>query len=524
LTLYRLSANTRRKSYRNLVSNLETVDLSQIKRRAVSGVVVLFLREILTGLIFIVANIFLARLLSPGAFGVFATLQLMMYIFTAFSETGFAGALIRQPTAPTSRQLDTVFTIQQTVVLILAGFILIWAEALAVLFRISDASGTTGQEAAWLVRLLAVCFIVSSLQTIPAALLERDLRFLNLAIIDVVEAVVFYGGAVLIALFSANTWSLVLALLARNIIGTILTYFAHFWKPSRLFSFDWATMKQLWSFGVPFQVLLFGSLFKDTITVMASGAVLGVEAVAYLFFAYNLAIIPARISNLATRVSFPTLARLRDHPAAVRQTVENVLKVSFWTAGTISLATMALIPAIVSFVYDPKWLVANVAVWCYVVCALLDYLIMPLVTAVSALGRPWWTAIVVALWSIFNFALGFSLIGWLGFNAIAVAASVTTTVTAIGVIIYTRRVIGWRLRPVLQNWLIAAMPVTLGLWLVSPFVTNFFILLIVLVVGAIIYLGLLYALEGKMVYRLFKELSGNKKVPLNSDVLGEEKL
>lgn len=484
--------------------NNDTVDLGQIKRRAVSGVAVLFVREVLTGVIFIVANIFLSRLLSPGAFGVFAMLQLMMYIFTAFSETGFAGALIRQPEHPTSRQLDTVFTIQQTVVFGLSVLIFVFADSLASSFRLVE-SGANPQEATGLVRFLAVCFIISSLQTIPAALLERDLRYLPLALIDVAEAVVFYGGAVIIALFGANTWSLVLALLARSFIGTVLTYFAHPWKPSRIFAFDWVTMGQLWSFGVPFQVLLFGSLFKDTVTVLVSGAVLGPAAVGYLFFAYNLATIPTRISLLANRVAFPTVSRLREHPEAVRRTIENVLKISLWSAGTISLAMLALIPAIVSFIYDQKWLAANIAVWCYIVCALLDYFILPLVTVISALGRPWVTANIVVVWGIINFGLGFGLIGWLGFEAIAIAAITTTTVTAIGVIIYTRRKTAWRLRSVLQSWLVAALPVTLGLWLVSGVVTNLLLLVVVLGFGAVLYLALLYWLEGKTAVKLFKE-------------------
>jgi len=125
---------------------------------------------ILRGLTF-VGTIILARLLDPADFGVYGIVAFVISIWSAVGDFGLWASLVQQVETPTPAQLRTVWTTQQCIAL--AAVILIWLTARPATALITGLpSGTS-----LMLQVLSLGLLLSSLRTLPAVMMERDLRF-----------------------------------------------------------------------------------------------------------------------------------------------------------------------------------------------------------------------------------------------------------------------------------------------------------------------------------------------------------
>ena len=93
------------------------ITLDAVKKRAVSGVVVLTGRTFLLSVIALVATALLTIFLDPDQFGVFWAVSAVVNFMAYFSDIGLAAALIQRKEKLTRADLVTTFTVQQGLVL-----------------------------------------------------------------------------------------------------------------------------------------------------------------------------------------------------------------------------------------------------------------------------------------------------------------------------------------------------------------------------------------------------------------------
>jgi len=101
------------------------LEVSEISRRAVSGVMVLTLRKFALRAISYLGGIFLARLLAPEIFGIFAIISFVINFFAFFSDVGLGAALIQKKDELTKKDLAVTFTLQQILVVAVVLLILL---------------------------------------------------------------------------------------------------------------------------------------------------------------------------------------------------------------------------------------------------------------------------------------------------------------------------------------------------------------------------------------------------------------
>src|SRR5688572_2463588 len=176
-------------------------------------------------LVVFAGSVALMQLLTPREFGSFAIVQAALAIVVFFGDTGVGGALVRQAPAPTERQLSSVFYLQ------LAASLLLMTAVLGLAGTIPRIWADLPQDAALVTRILAVDFVLTSLRVPPMLLLERQLRFGALSVIDIAGGLTFYGVAVALAFGGAGVWSLALAVLARTSLVTATAFGVSGWRP-----------------------------------------------------------------------------------------------------------------------------------------------------------------------------------------------------------------------------------------------------------------------------------------------------
>jgi O-antigen/teichoic acid export membrane protein len=374
------------------------------------GILALVSRTIVMQLVVFAGSVALMRLLTPREFGVFAIVQSVLAIVVFFGDTGVGGALVRQAPAPTERQLSSVFYLQ------LGASLLLMTAVLGVAGTIPRIWPDMPRDAALLMRILAIDFVLTSLRVPPMLLLERQLRFGTLSVIDIAGGLTFYGVAVVLAVGGAGVWSLALAVLARTAFVTAAAFTVSGWRPRATFA--WAELRPLLRFGVAQQSRNVISLVNDAVIPFWGGRVLGVTAVGYLNWARQTAYFPLKMVDTMRTVGFPLFARLQHDRALLGESVGRAIHLcAFVTCGCVSLF-VGLGEPLTRYVFSEQWRPAVPLLAVFAGAISIGFLSPLVAAALDAIGRPGVFARVAAVWTVITWIavpIGTTYWGTLGF-------------------------------------------------------------------------------------------------------------
>jgi PST family polysaccharide transporter len=289
----------------------------------------------------------LARILAPADFGVYATVLFVVSLWAGLGDFGLGAALVQQRDEPTNDQLRTVWTAQQAIAL--AAVAVVWVAAPTLTGLIPYLPG----DAAWMLRILSIGLVFSSLRTLPTVMMERALRFGPLAAAEVAQQAAFYFVAIPLAVAGCRAWSFMLAGVVQLAVGTAVVNLAWPHRPS--IGWDRRTLRRSFGFGLSYQLSLVLMMLRDTPVPVMAGAVLGAASAGLLQFAMRLAMTIASIDEIIARIAFPAFSRLQGRAdeqgrAFAASTALTALVV---VPAQCSLAAFA--PVLVPALFGPQW-------------------------------------------------------------------------------------------------------------------------------------------------------------------------
>ncbi len=481
----------------------DTLDVGQVKGRIARSFVALAVRNGVVGLVTFGTMLVLAAFLSPAQYGVYTIIQLFSTFFIFITEIGFGAMLIRKKSYPTPAELDTTFTLQLIVVSGLVVLLVLLAAPLGDLFKLGP-DGTAIFE--W----LALSLFFSSFGSVPGALLERDLQFGKLALVDVIEIFIFSGIALPAAIWlKAGAWSFVAAVLARSVITGFIFYLLQSWRPH--LRLERRATGEIFAFGVPYQLGILAAFFKDNMLALLIGPWLGLEKLAYLSFGFDQARLPFMLSQMVARITFPAFARMQDDRQLLQRSLELTLKLSFLTCGAYTLLTSILAPRLIIQIFGDKW---EPAVLVYILLAgnfLGNYFTNPLVPLLTALGKPGRGMRLMLVWTVSIWLLTLLLVSIFGYVGAAIATSTVTLFAAMAAILEVRRLVEFSVWRALRVPVLSITPVAILCLLAMPFLTNFWLTLLTLVAAGIVFLALVYWLDRDELVPQIKSWLGRSK-------------
>lgn len=395
----------------------------------VRGSLSLILREALLRVVVLVANVALARILAPQVFGIFVILGFFNTFLTTFGAFGLGPALVQRREEPRRAELAALFTFQVSVAAVLVLILGLVAPLLAAAYHL-------GSEGIWLIRVMALSFLLISAASTPMAVLERRLAFGRIALIEVSSGVTYQAIAVALAALGLGVWSLVIGTLASGVIWLVATYLATRWLPR--VSFHWRAIWPLVRFGLHYQVNSFLSLVKDNIASTFVAALLGAAAVGYINWATTLAFYPLIIVQLMGRVTFPAFARALDDRARLRRMVEATIRYQCYVAFPVMAALVAFIPQITTLIFTAKWQPAIPLVYFFMLPTLTSTVTWPLIAGLNALGRPDLVWRLMVMWLALDWALSIPLVLHFGFVGFAVANACVALSSVVTVVLFKR--------------------------------------------------------------------------------------
>ncbi|MBI5903957.1 MAG: oligosaccharide flippase family protein [Deltaproteobacteria bacterium] len=384
---------------------------SVLKRKSLAGIGTLLKRQIfVTGIAF-VGNIALARILVPRMFGIYAIVAFVVQFFSVFSDVGVGAALIQKKDELTDEETSTLFWFQQ--ILALAVVIATFVSSPLVI-RIYPSLPESG---AWLVRGMAVTFLLASFRTVPTILMERSMDFRRIATVDIAEVAVFQVTAISLAIAGFGVWSFIIAALFRGLSGMLLVYALYPWRPSM--SFRPGAVKDLIRFGIPYQGSAILSFLKDAVTPLFVGAYVGAAGVGYVNWAREFAFAPLVLSQSFGKVAFPAFSRLQHERDLLKEAIERSLRMMTLIMIPITAILMALAPGIIKTVFTDKWMPAINAFYFYCTSPFVIGIMLPLYSGILALGKSGILMKMAILLLCLEWGLGVPFVLAFGFNGMA---------------------------------------------------------------------------------------------------------
>ena len=474
----------------------------QVKQKTVKGLVALIVRTGLLQVIAVVATFILTVFLDPAQFGVFAIVAATVDILVYFSDIGLAGALIQKQEI-NDDDLATTFTIQQVLSLFLLGIGFVAGSLVANIYSLSTAG-------IWLFRALLVSVFLSGLKTIPSVLLERKLDFIKVATVQIIETIIFYGLAVILAWKGFGVTSFTAAVLVRSLVGLIMIYILSPWRPK--IGINKISFKKLVSFGMPFQLNSLLGLVKDRMLVAYYGAILSPANVGYLQWAERWSLFPLRmVVDNVSKVTFPAYSRLQEERDHLVKAIEK--SIFFTTLFIFPVLTGLLVLAPIALVVIPKyqkWQPALLALGLFSVNAMWSSVSTTITNAFAAMGKIKINLKLMLMWTALTWILTPLLMSKYGYNGVAAASAIVASSSIIPMIIL-KKMLPVSLFSNIWPQLISALFMGIFLkWLVSSLVIGHWILVIPLIAaGAILYFAFIFILTGK---KLINELRSVKQL------------
>lgn len=318
---------------------------SQLKEKAVEGIIWNFIERFgIQGMNFIL-SIILARLLTPADFGLIGMITVFFIIAQVFIDSGFGKAYVQKKTV-SNIDASTIFYFNLIVSVLLYGLLWVAAPLIARFYEHPILIELT--------RVMGLVVIINSFSVIQIAQLTRNINFKRKTKVSLI-ATIFSGiSGVASALYGLGVWALVIQNMTNRTLIAFGLWFTSKWKPTRQFS--GSSLKEMFTYG---SWVLFTGLIKnvfDNIYILTIGklfpiAQLGFYTKAKQFQQFS----SAHIAGAIGVVSFPVFSTLKDDKKKLQNSLKKFLQHTLILLAPLSIILMVVAKPFVILLLTQKW-------------------------------------------------------------------------------------------------------------------------------------------------------------------------
>lgn len=320
--------------------------IADLRQQTVSGVGWTSVTQLgKQGLQFII-SVVLARILSPEDFGLVGMVLIFTGFAALFGELGFGAALIQREVLE-ERHYSSIFWLNLAFGILLTGLITLLAPFIAEFYNEPQLIPLTS--------IIAVNFFVSSLGIVQNALLNRNMAFRLIAIVETTSVLVGGTVAILLALSGYGVWSLGWQLVITTTIMAIGFWTVNSWRPKLIF--DWHAVKELLGFSgnlLGFNAFNYWSRNADNLLI---GRFLGTGELGIYTRAYTTMLLPiSQVTNVLSRVMFPALSRVQHDKVRVKRIYLRSIAMIALISFPMMMGLFVLAEPFILTLYGPKWI------------------------------------------------------------------------------------------------------------------------------------------------------------------------
>ncbi|MBD1906878.1 lipopolysaccharide biosynthesis protein [Trichocoleus sp. FACHB-6] len=310
---------------------------TDLKSRSVRGGAVTMITQGCKFVLNMGSTVLLARLLTPQDYGLVGMVATVTGLVGLFKDMGLSTATV-QKAEINHAQISTLFWLN--VVFSIATMLITAVIAPLIAWFYGE------PRLIWITLVSAIGFIFGGLTVQHQALLNRQMRFGALAIIDIVSMLIGVATAIVLALNGAGYWALVLMPLAMGMSSALGVWVMCGWRPG--LPVRHSGVSSMLAFGANLTGFGIINYFARNLDNLLIGRYWGAQQLGLYSKAYALLLLPInQINAPIASVALPTLSRLVDSPDRYRQAYLRI----------VEKLLMLTMPIMVFMIATSDWLV-----------------------------------------------------------------------------------------------------------------------------------------------------------------------
>lgn len=288
----------------------------------------------------------LARHVSPEEFGLVAIAGIATSLATMLGQIGLGPAIIQR-----SQISQLHIRVAHTTSIILGGLSvsILWICA-PFIANFFEAPAVT-----LIVKIISLSFLFASVGVTADALLQRELEFRKILVVDLISYIVGYIlVAIPLAILDYGVWSIVLGTVAQSLTKSSILLLFH---PHNLLpSFSMQELRDLLGYGTGLtftRLFNYGALQGDYFIV---GRTLSTTALGIYERTFRIIFLPGRyIGDVIDRVMFPAMAKVQDDPERLANSYLRAINIVHLCLSPVSVIMVVLAPEIINVILGPSW-------------------------------------------------------------------------------------------------------------------------------------------------------------------------
>jgi O-antigen/teichoic acid export membrane protein len=289
--------------------------------------------------------VILARLLFPKDFGLLGMVTAATGFIGLFRDAGLSLATVQRDDL-TKGHVYTLFWVNFAVGCLLAGLSALAAPVLVIFYH--------EPRLFWITVTLGLAFIFQGASAQHRAILQRNMRFRALAIIDTVSS----AGSIVLAISMATTgwgyWALVAMTLGQTVLSSCGTWLVEAWKPGA--PGPLADIVAMLRFGGAISLNSVLSYLAYNTDKILLGRFWGAQVLGIYGRAYQLANLPVdNLNSTLALVAFPALSRLQNEPVRLRNYFLNGYRLFLSLSVPLTVSFALFGDDIILVFLGPRW-------------------------------------------------------------------------------------------------------------------------------------------------------------------------
>lgn len=318
----------------------------RLSSKIVEGVKWSYVSAMLSGAFRLLVLSVLAHLLSPREFGLLGIAMIFVNFSERISQVGLGPALVQRSSVTDGHHIAAANTG------ILTGFLifgLLWIGSPYIAMFFDEPAITS------ILKVLSVVFIIEGFSMVPDSVLQRELEFRKLMVVENVSYIIGSGiVSIVLALLGFGVWSLVAGVIVVRVLRAAML---NVMSPQRLRAeLRLQETKELLSIGAGFslgRILNFCALYGDNFVV---GRLLGASALGMYTRAYQIMSLPSAYSaQVLDRVLFPALAKKQESKPEIAHAFLQTLEFVSYVSLPFMVMMVLLSDEIVITLLGEKW-------------------------------------------------------------------------------------------------------------------------------------------------------------------------
>ncbi len=322
--------------------------MSNLKFKAAKGVFWSGLSSVTTGIIQAILLVIFARYVQPSEYGLISLTMVLLGFVLSYSDLGISGIIIQTETI-NRKQLSTFFYLSFTLGIVLFILSELLAPYLTFFFE--------NEAILPAFRICSVLLVFTFSGRISESILQRELQFKKLAIVDILSSFISLAIAVLMIIKQYGMWAIVGSLVTSCIMRTILliTLSLNLFRPA--LHFDWKDISKHY---IHFSLFQFGERTVNYFLERFDQFLIGKLGTASMLGSYSIAFNTVvqslnRINPILLKVAFPVFTKIQNDALKLKKSFFLTIRILSIVNTAILIGFLTISNTAIPLLFSNKW-------------------------------------------------------------------------------------------------------------------------------------------------------------------------